>query len=289
MKINYECAHCMLRQTMEATEHAVESDDKRMDVTLKLISYMDDHFKKGVQSNKLGTDLHHLVMNETNNFDPYKNLREDGNKLAIKLTPMVEELLKEDDSLENYVKIAVAGNIIDFGAYDQKTNMKELIKKQINKGFVINDVDKLHTALLNSNKILYLADNGGEIVFDKFLIKKIKEDYDIDIILALKENPIINDAIVQDAIDIGLDKYTQLISTGAASVGVVEDYISDELKDLLDNCDFIISKGMGNYEGLGEMTLKRPVFYLLNTKCKVISQDINVEEKSSVVIKKDPN
>ncbi len=288
MKVNYECAHCMLRQTIEATEHAVESNDKRMDVTLKVLDHLHTHFKKNVRSNKLGTDLHHIVMNETGNKDPYKTLREDGNRIAIKLIPLVEESLQEDDSLENYVKVAVAGNIIDFGAYDQNTNMKSLIQEQISKDFIINDIDKLDQALREADTIVYLADNGGEIVFDKFLIQKIKQDYDVNIILALKESPIINDVVVKDAEDLGLDEYAELKSTGAASVGIVEEYISDEMKNLLDNCDFIISKGMGNYEGLTEMTVKSPVFYLLNTKCPVISREIGVEEKSSVVIKRDP-
>ena len=286
MKVNYECASCMLRQSREAIEHATEDYEKRMDVTLKVLEYMNTNFKKNINSNKLGTDLHHLIMKETNNNDPYKELREEGNQVAEKLIPMIKELLEKDDSLENYIKIAVAGNIIDFGALDENTDMELLIKNQLTIKPAINDTEILENDLHNAKTILYLTDNGGEIVFDKLLIKKIKEEYDVNIILALKENPIINDAIVSDAKKLKLEKYAEIISIGASSVGVVKDYISNELKEYMNSVDLIISKGMGNYEGLTEMYLKTPVYFLLTVKCNVISREIGVPIRSPVILKK---
>ncbi len=289
MKLNYECASCMLRQSREAIEHATNDNEKRMDVTLKVLEYMNNNFKRNKQSNKTGTDLHHLIMKEVGNDDPYKELREEGNEIAKKLIPMVEKLIEDDESLENYAKIAVAGNVIDFGALEEDTNMEELIKKQIKKEPVINDINKLDKALQEASNVLYLTDNGGEIVFDKFLIKKIKKDYDVNITIALKEKPILNDAIVSDAYELELDKYAKIMSTGANSVGVVKDYVSDELKELMDNVDLIISKGMGNYEGLTEMKIKTPVYFLLTTKCNVISREIGVPLASPVMVKRNLN
>lgn len=289
MKVNYECASCMLRQSREAIEHAVKDNDKRMDTTLKVISYLDKYFKKNTRSNKLGTDLHHMIMKETGNDDPYKTLREEGNQIAEKLVPSIEETIKENPTLENYVKAAVTGNIIDYGSLDQSTDMEKLIKIKIKEDPIINDIDKLDKSLKKANTILYLADNGGEIVFDKLLIKKIKEDYDVDIILALKESPILNDALMEDAKKLELDKYAKLMTTGAASVGVVEDYISTELTGLLNTVDLVISKGMGNYEGLTEMHVKSPVFFLLTTKCNVIAKEIGVPVGSSIIVEKKLN
>jgi len=286
VKVNYECASCMLRQSREAIEFATKDEEKRMDVTLKVLSFMNTYFKRNYQSNKLGTELHHMIMKETGNNDPYRLLREEGNSLALKLIPMIENLLSKDNSLENYVKIAVAGNVIDFGALDQNTDMESLIKKQITREFVINDIDKFDNALKNADNILYLTDNGGEIVFDKLLIQKIKEDYDVNIILALKEKPILNDALISDAINLKLDEYAEIISTGAGSVGVVEDFVSSEFKELMNNVDLIVSKGMGNYEGLTEMTVNTPIYFLLTTKCNVISHEIGVPIKSPILLEK---
>ncbi|MDO5825578.1 MAG: ARMT1-like domain-containing protein [Methanosphaera sp.] len=277
MKVKYECASCMLRQSREAIENSVEDFDKRMAITLEVLDFMHENFKKDTNSNKLGTDLHRMIMELTGNDDPYKLYREEGNTLAKRLIPSVTRIIDMNPTLESYVKIAVCGNIIDFGALKQDTDMEKLIREKINEKLIINDVDKLDEDLKKANKILYLADNGGEIVFDKLLIEKIKEDYDLEIILALKKSPILNDAIVSDAYDLGLDEYATIISTGTNSVGVVKDYISDELTDLLDNVDLVISKGMGNFEGLTEMDIKTTIYYLLNSKCNVISSQIGVD------------
>ena len=289
MKVKHECASCMLRQANEAIEHASKDENIRMNTTLKVLEFMNKQFNENINSNKLGTDLHHLVMEETGCDDPYKELREEGNKLAEKMIPSVEKMLEDNQSLENYIKVAIAGNIIDFGALDESADMEKAIIQQLNNPLVSTDINEFEDSLNKANNILYLADNGGEIVFDKLLIKKIKEDYDVNIILALKESPILNDALLQDAKNLELDKYTKLITTGAASVGVVEDYISDELKELLDNVDFVISKGMGNFEGLTEMNIKSPVFFLLNTKCNVISDEIGVPLGSNILMKKELN
>ena len=287
MKINYECAPCMLRQSKEAIEYATNKPEERMKITLKALDFLNNNFIKNTCSNKLGTDLHHMIMKETDNNDPYKDLREQGTVIAEKLIPQIREIIKDDDTLENYVKIAVAGNMIDYGALEVNADVESLIKDKISAKPTINDVDKLHEQLLKSDRILYLVDNGGEIVFDKLLIEKIREDYDIqEIILAVKDAPILNDAILEDAEKLGLDKITTLITTGAASVGVVEEYISDELKELLNSVDLIISKGMGNFEGLTEMTIERPVYFLLTSKCCVISREIGVELGSTVILKK---
>ncbi len=286
MKVDYECASCMLRQSREAIEHATTDYSKRMDVTLKVLEFIHKNFKKNTNSNKLGTDLHHLIMNETKNYNPYEQLREEGNQIAKKLIPMVNDIIKKEDTLENFVKIAIAGNVIDFGAFEENTDMELLLKEQMTKKLFINDTQELDNELKKAKNILYLTDNCGEIVFDKILIKKIKEDYDVNITVALKENPIINDAIVSDAEELGINEYADIISTGSASVGVVKDYVSEELKNYMNSVDLIISKGMGNFEGLTEMHINTPIYFLLTVKCNVISREINVPLKNPIILRK---
>jgi len=146
-------------------------------------------------------------------------------------------------------------------------------------------VDELEDALIKYDKVLYLVDNTGEIVFDKLLLEKIKE-YDVDITVAVKEKPILNDACLEDALDAGIDELADIISIGTDSVGIVQSMISPEFKDYFENSPFIISKGMGNYEGLTEMNLDgQDVFILLCTKCKAISKDLGIGESSHILSK----
>ena len=122
-------------------------------------------------------------------------------------------------------------------------------------------------------------------MFDKLLINKLKE-YDVDITVALKEKPILNDACLEDAYQVGLDKVAQLVTTGTDSVGVIHSQVSPEFHKMMEEAELIISKGLGNYEGLTEIKFgEKPVFCLLNAKCGPTSRDIGVAQGSNVMIK----
>ncbi len=190
-----------------------------------------------------------------------------------------------DSNLKDYIKIAIAGNIIDFGALGLDMDMKSLIVQTMKKDPTIDSSEELENELKLSKTVLFLADNIGEIVFDKILIEKINE-YDVDVIVALKEKPILNDACIDDALKIGLDEVAKLTSTGTDSIGIIEDDLSEEFMELFWESDMVIAKGLGNYEGLGEMDLKdKPVFCLLNAKCRPVSRDIGVEIGDNIVLK----
>ena len=153
------------------------------------------------------------------------------------------------------------------------------------KELALNQVCELENALQSAKNVLYLADNSGEIAFDKLLIEKLK-DYDVDVTVALKEKPILNDAGIEDAVQIGLDKVAKLVSTGTDSIGILYADISEEFKEIFEGADLVISKGLGNYEGLTEMELKnKPVFCLFNAKCNPIAKSVGVNLRDNVVLK----
>ena len=131
-----------------------------------------------------------------------------------------------------------------------------------------------------------LVDNTGEIVFDKLLMDKIRE-YGVDITIAVKSEPILNDACMKDAVEAGLDELGEIVEIGAGTVGYVDSEISDEFREIFNSHKFIISKGMGNYEGLTEIDLSdKDVFFLLCAKCDTIARDIGVDLKDMLLFKK---
>lgn len=236
-----------------------------------------------MSSNATGTRIHQYIKKETGCYDPYLNQKKEGNEIALSLMPKVREILSEDNSLETYVKIAIVGNILDFGTFHLDTDFESMIFEGLEKELKINKIDEFEEALRKYDSVLYLVDNTGEIVFDKLLLEKIKE-YDVDITVAVKERPILNDACMEEALEVGLDELATLITTGSDSVGVVESMISDEFKEVLLNSPFVISKGMGNFEGLTEMNFEgQDVFVLLCTKCPAISKELGIEEGSHVL------
>jgi damage-control phosphatase, subfamily I len=285
LKVYYECAPCFLRQAREAMD--LSSDDEELKVQLMedVFDFLSKNYNENASSNGTGSKIHKMIKEKTGCYDPYINEKILGNDLALKYLPIVKNLLKKDNSLENYVKIAIIGNLLDFGAFELDTDIEKFIKKSFDKKLALNDTPKLEIDLKKHKNLLYLVDNTGEIVFDKLFLEKIKE-YDINITIAVKEKPILNDACMEDALSIGLDEFGKLVSIGTDTVGVVYTEISKDFKDIFDKSDFIISKGLGNYEGLTEINLyNKDVYFLLCAKCSAIAKDLDIHLQDMVIIK----
>lgn len=285
MKVYYECAPCFLRQAKEALDLATEDENLKIEVMEELVGIIYNKFQKGAVSNVIGTKMHRTIKDRTKNEDPYLLEKKKGNEIALKFLPKIKQIVEEKNDLETYVKAAIVGNIIDFGALGVNFDIENGIIKNMEKNIALNHVNELEKELKCAKNILYLADNNGEIVFDKLLIEKIKE-YDVEVTVALKEKPILNDACIEDAIQIGLDEVANLVSTGTDSIGIIYGDISEEFKEIFNRSDLVISKGLGNYEGITEMELgNKPVFCLLNVKCNPIAKDIGVNMGDNVVLK----
>ena len=200
--------------------------------------------------------------------------------------PIVKEILKENDSLENYVKISIIGNILDFGAFTLDDDIDAIINDSLNDELAVKDIVEFENSLKKHDNVLYLVDNTGEIVFDKLLMAKIKE-YGLDITIAVKSEPILNDACMKEALEAGLDEFGEIVEIGAGTVGYVDSEISEEFRQIFDSHEFVISKGMGNYEGLTEIDLSdKDVYFLLCAKCNTIARDIGVNLKDMLLFKK---
>lgn len=219
-------------------------------------------------------------------MDPYYKEKVEGNEIALKYLPEVKKILDADDSLENYVKIAIIGNILDFGAFTLDDDIEGVIKSSLKKDLAVKDIEEFENSLKTHDKVLYLVDNTGEIVFDKLLLAKLKE-CDLDITIAVKSEPILNDATMVEALDVGLDEFGKLVEIGAGTVGYVDSEISDEFRQIFDDHEFVISKGMGNYEGLTEIDLsKKDIYFLLCVKCNTIARHIGANLHDMLLLRK---
>ena len=286
MKISYECGPCFLRQAREALDLSTDDETLKMEIMEDIFNYLSENFKEGTNSNNTGSTMHTIIKQKTGCSDPYRQEKIESNRLALKYLSEVKKILDVDDSLENYVKIAIIGNILDFGAFTLDDDIETVIKTSLEKDLTIKDIEEFENSLKTHDKILYLVDNTGEIVFDKLLLAKIKE-YDLNITIAVKSEPILNDACMDEALDAGLDEFGDIVEIGAGTVGYVDSKISDEFREIFNDHKFIISKGMGNYEGLTEIDLSnKDIYFLLCAKCNTISRDIGVNLHDMLLFKK---
>ena len=285
MKVYYECVPCFLRQAKETLDLTDVNDELKLEIMGEILEFLSKEFSKDAVSNDIGTKMHHIIKNKTGNNDPYINLKRDGNKMALALLPEIKKLLNENDSLESYLRAAITGNLIDFSSLGLNCNISEIMSKTLHQPLIINHLSELVKHLETEDYVLYLVDNTGEIVFDKLLIEKIKKEYGIKIILAVKEKPILNDACMEDVLEIGLNEVVdEIVSIGVDSVGIDFELISDEFLTIFNNSPLVISKGLGNYEGLSEKEYPdKAVFCLLNVKCNSTAYNIRAPKGSNVL------
>lgn len=285
MKISYECGPCFLRQAREAMDLSTDDEMVKMELMEEIFIFLSNNFKLNTNSNSTGSAMHKMIKQKTGCVDPYHKEKIEGNQIALKYLPEVKKILDEDGSLENHVKIAIIGNILDFGAFTLDDDIESVIKDSLKKDLTIKDIDEFENSLKTHDKVLYLVDNTGEIVFDKLLLSKIA-GYGLDITIAVKSEPILNDACMDEALDAGLDEFGKIVEIGCGTVGYVDSEISDEFREIFNAHKFIISKGMGNYEGLTEIDLSdKDIYFLLCAKCNTISKDIGVNLHDMLLLK----
>ena len=267
------------------------TDDR--DLQFKTINELLKLFQKEFGENGIpaviGTLRDRIIRRETGNNDPYSNEKVVSNEIALMFEPILDSKIAViSDPHEKFrftILISIVGNVIEFNIQDHDVTTENLHEKlatlieNVEEELVIDHVEEFYNSLKPGSKILYLTDNAGEILFDKFLIKELN-DIGMIVTVAVKGEPALNDAMMEDAIKVGLDKINgvNLITTENDNVGIIIEEISPGFMKVIQESDIIIAKGMGYFECLyGEQTLKRPIFHLFRTKCYTVADSLGVE------------
>jgi uncharacterized protein with ATP-grasp and redox domains len=228
-------------------------------------------------------ELHQILKLYSNNSDPYIEVKKQSNDLVLGMYPALKKLLLESENpFETALRLAIAGNIIDFAVGDHY-NLEATIQKVLKSGFAIDHSSELRSALSEAKSVLYLGDNAGEIVFDKLFIETIKHP---NLTYVVRGAPIINDATMDDALYVGMDSVAYVISSGYDAPSTILEKCTEEFQQLFLKADIIISKGQGNLEGLLDKT-KKEIFFLLMVKCDVIAEALKVKKGDFVVRKQE--
>jgi len=211
------------------------------------------------------------------NYDPYKDIKRQSNDMALKLYPKLQQMMDaSDDKLDCALRIAVAGNVIDLGI-NRDFDISEALRHSMEIGFSINHYKEFKDKIAAAKKIMILGDNSGEIVFDKILVKYLKT-LGKDVVYVVKESPILNDTTMEDAIYIGMDKISAVITNGTGYLGTCLQKVSKQFLKEFHESDVVLAKGQANYESLEDKNISAgKVFFLLRAKCDRIAENIGVK------------
>jgi len=276
MKTYLDCFPCFLFQALRAARTATD-DKKKIKKVLDEVGMMLQNIPLESIPPASGRVIYHKVSEITGNPDPYREIKDKSTKEALSLYPSLKSRVEESsDRLLMAIRVAVAGNVIDFGA-NWNFNLEDEIDEILDKDFAVFDYGAFKDRLDEAHEILYIGDNAGESVFDRILLEEINKP----VIYIVRDAPVINDATYEDAVQAGVDKVAAILSSGTDAPGTILETCSSKFKKVYNNSEFIISKGQGNYEALSNE--RRPIFFLLKTKCHVIADDIGVSEGDIVL------
>jgi damage-control phosphatase, subfamily I len=282
MKTYIDCIPCFITHSLNVakmTGRTLEEQHEILRQALAMAASLD--FEKSPPA--MAKEIHAVIRRITGVEDAYVKIKDESTAFALEMLPFLRhEVEKSEHPFETALRLVIAGNIIDFGT-DHNFNLNsvhQIIADSLKQQIDINAIERLHRRIIESDRILYIADNCGEIVFDRLLI----EPYRDKITLAVRGKPILNDATRREAAISGLDEIVDIIDTGDSIPGVILENCSDEFREHFENCDFIISKGQGNFETMNDTD--RPVFFLFMSKCRVVASLLDCEIGSLNVIGK---
>ena len=290
MKLEPECIGCFFNQIMKALRLLNDEITKEEIIITqrKFMDYIISIDLKKVEAPLIGKKAYELIAEALNCSDPYISLKRHTNELSLQYYDEVKEsVLKSEDPLFHSLIVSALANTIDFASQHEIELISDLIKFNPER-LIINDYIKFKDTIKNANHLLIIGDNSGEIVFDKLLIEIIQKKYPkLEIIYAVRSVAVINDATMEDAEFIGLNKLVKVIKSGPTP-GVNLDTATEEFKRYFFMKDTVIlSKGQGNFESLYGLDLpEQNLFYLFMAKCNLIERILKVKIGGLILKKK---
>ncbi|RLB37386.1 MAG: hypothetical protein DRH12_14425 [Deltaproteobacteria bacterium] len=285
MRTYLDCYSCFLRHGLEASRIAGLSEAQQKRVLDEIMRVLQD-MRAEATPPELAQVIHKRIREMTGGGDPYKQVKEEQNRLMLSIEESLKREVEEAPRpLVAALKLAGACNAIDMGPTRTWKTSEELIYQLRHPNLDHFEERELLECLTGARNLLYVADNAGEIVGDKILLSAIRREMpSVEITIAVRGGPILNDATMEDAIKVGIDKLGRIITTGSDAPGAILSSCSKEFTQCFQEADVVIAKGQGNYEAL-EGCEKEDLFFLLQVKCAVVARDLDAG-KGKITLRK---
>ena len=207
MNITPDCIPCIINNYIKLTNNgdlSEELKEKNLRGFLSFLSNVDYHQSPPV----LGREIHRMIRKMLKNDDPYAEVKQKYNHMILNMYSEFENTIKKTNNPFNTaVKLAIAGNVIDFGCQHQ-LDVMNTVEKVINSEIKNGHMKNLEAEIEKAEQVLYIGDNCGEIVFDKLFIQTMNHP---QIYFALRGGAVINDVTIDDVKMVGIDEYAKVM------------------------------------------------------------------------------
>ncbi len=304
MKVHPDCFPCFMRQCLIAIKQAGKNG---VDENAVMKAALADIERADLEKSPAhATTSMHRTLRRMLGGDPFKAIKGQYNKIALELYDSLKgEIARSAEPLATASRLAIAGNVIDFGIYST-IDIEGTVQRALSEPLAVDHSNSFRKAVAGAGDILYLLDNAGEIVFDRLLIEQLVNEGK-KVTAVVKASPVINDSTMEDAREAGLTEVCTVVDNGSDAVGTILESTSDDFKARYKGAGLVISKGQGNFETLLDSAggtsspLQDPpklpkgdsvppwdppkkIFFLFQSKCSVVSEVLGLPEGSMLLV-----
>ncbi|GAB4437915.1 MAG: ARMT1-like domain-containing protein [bacterium] len=283
MKLMPQCVPCFFKQASIVANMVNVDDSTRIKLFKGVAKVLSEVIDENASPAKIATPIHNFIRQFLGVTDPFADVKRLSNDKMLSLYDSFKGIIaKSKEPLKMAAIFAIIGNLIDYSLFED-INLETIEEKVKSFKPAIFDFEEFSEYVSKSERVLYITDNAGEIVFDKLLIEELFR-LKKKVIIVAKEKPILNDATVEDANYVSLSKLGKVFGTGNSDVGTIYPSQNDLLNKAFRTANMIISKGQANFETL--IDTKGPLFFLFVVKCKAVADYLKVEEGAPLLLKR---
>ncbi|MFP4169279.1 MAG: damage-control phosphatase ARMT1 family protein [Desulfonatronovibrionaceae bacterium] len=279
MHTRLDCLPCFLRQALHGARLTSPNDTKAQEKILRraaeMISEMDTRHPPPLLAGRMYAD----IAETSGTSDLFHQYKQKCNREALALLPELERRLdREEDRLFFALRVSIVGNYMDAGVA-REYDWRGALEQEEDSCWAELHYNQFQRHLAEASKVLILGDNCGEIALDTLLAKElVRQGHAVT--YAVRGQPILNDATLEDARQVDMFGICRVMPSGSDCPGTVLSRCTEEFKSELCSSDIVISKGQGNFEALGEE--KSGIYFAFKVKCEVVADLVGLPIGSSV-------
>ena len=154
LKTELECLPCFFGQITRTLGYAGVNGDRGRGISRLAETVIENASLEEVPA-RTTTLIHRILRNQTG-VDPYRQVKILYNRIALDRLPALRRMAAgAADRLEGGVRIAIAGNVIDFGIYDS-VDLDRSLEESFRLPLSETDFRDFSRAVRSARRILYL-------------------------------------------------------------------------------------------------------------------------------------
>ena len=189
MLLKPDCIPCILNMSLNFLRKLSISEEQVNNIYSDILSLKPLRGEVwNITSPEVIEPIMRTIMMAVGSNDPFAAEKEKQNQKMLSLYPKVQEMVKTaEHPLKMAAHLAGLGNAIDVMMQGGGADIQKIIEEQLAYPLQRNTFEVFEQRISNSNRILYFADNAGEIVLDRLFIETINEQHETDIIYVVRK------------------------------------------------------------------------------------------------------